>query len=929
MMTPSDWSMGTKLVFIEGSYVFQEETHMTLVKYQSETAGGCFASWIDMVVYSAAEMPSDALPIASATVTLIQEKFLWEFREVAEQEVDDLLIKHAEVAKQMFLTVSASDLKVQKNGRGVLVGGFKYFGSASRLLVTADGFFPVVYHAELEASEYLRRIKIFLVPDDGRSRVILRWGNQPADCDIYAVPNDVVDTITGNPVIWRTNDGKRSRHDPPYVFFGLCNCFGCKCTAPMLLGASSGFQDANITLGRDDTTHGMQDEDGVVANGPETMSLLDLLPGKYRIYINAGVSTDGGLTYPSFKDKVRIEISLGNGKDSVRGPSIEFDPEVEGGGKWYYAGYFHVTLPDDEVCDPDYVDPEDGSSKSLLHNEHGLCYTYIVTGRMVKFTIQQANQALAAGIAPVPNVEYVLDGGLFFQGVPRLHDPQEIPTVVKFKAPGYATESIKFEFFRGEWPELVQIFMVQDDGKTHIVMRWGDYPEDLDLYLLPLGVHGVDEDETLVQWSATTSCNGPGNCAWVEPDGPGRPTPRSLRGLLNMSQAYLWYAQKELIGRTPGVAFVEGKTLEPLLTQDRDDTGHAPPTVGDGTPWPNGPEAMTLQNLLPGTYEVYITAWDPNDRTQVLRSGLTVDIFLGDGYTAMRKVDSINLDEELDGAKWFHVGRFVVTYGDTCAPDGIDYMWQSTKSGEQSKFCYTWYRAGPVLANWNQYLFQVSSIQDAATSEVLENAKYVLDSLNPSRVRGFIHQVDEGHHMLEMRMSGYITARNLISLAGGFDAHCSHDGNMFSFVEFYNAIDVNRIAAGVDCISIDEWRTAFHQRNLSSTLSATGQDLDARFVEFADQDNKKCMSWWGLRAYVLRYQSEEVGGFQALQASLAAERCHHTHWVNRFTGFMVPDDGIFLVLIAPCASAYPHARVSGAHVCGNFDTYISLKLCYT
>jgi hypothetical protein len=379
-----------------------------------------------------------------------------------------------------------------------------------------------------------------------------------------------------------------------------------------------------------------------------------------------------------------------------------------------------------------------------------------------------------------------------------------------------------------------------------------------------------------------------------------------------MSQAYLWWAQKHLKGRTPGVAFEEGKTLEPLLIQDRDDLGHAPPTVGDGSPWPNGPEAMTLHNLLPGTYEVYITAYDPNDRTQVLRSGLTVDIFLGDGYTAMRKADSVKFDAKLDGAKWFHVGRFVVTYGDTCAPDGTDYMWQSTKSGEQSKFCYTWYRAGPVVAKWNQYLFQVSSIQDAATSRVLENARYVLDSLNPSRVSGLIHPVDQGNHRLEMRMPGYITARKQISLAGGFDAHCSSE-NMFFFAAFYNAIDVNRMDVGVDCISIDEWRTGFDELILANPLSATRQDLDARFVEFADQDSNKCMSWWGLRAYVLRYQSEEVVGFQALQASLASERCQHTHWVNRYTGFMIPDDGIFPVMFACCASAYPHARVSGTH----------------
>jgi len=895
-MEPRDWSMGTfQFLGPGGVYVSVNRAHMTLLKYRSETDGGCYATWVEVVVFSAADMPQDAQPITSATVTLIQEKIVVDNREIAGDQVDDWLLKHAEEAKRDYLTVPVSELKVQKNNRGVLVGGFRYLGSASKLLVTADGFFPQVYSVKLQGSEYLRRIRIFLIPDDGRSRVILRWGNQPADCDIYVVPNDVVDPTTNNPVAWRTNDGKRARHDPPYVFFDLCNCFGCECDAPQLQGVSD-KQTAVITLGRDDTTHGLEDDDGSVANGPETMSLVDLLPGKYLVYINAGVSTDGGLTYPSFKDKVKVEIALGNGTYSTRGPSIEFDPEALGGGKWYYAGYFHVTLPSDPVCDPDFVDAQDGSHKSLVHHAHGLCYTYVVKGVMVKFTVQRVNQALASGILPVPNVQYVLDGGNFFQGVPRQHDPQEIPTVLRFKAPGYATEIIEFDFFRGEWAEVVQAWMVQDDGKTHVVMRWRDYPGDLDLYIVPLGVHGVDEDETPVEWTIPT-CEYCG--AWVEPD-----IDSELGGLLNMSQAYLWYMQKELRGRTPGVDFVAGETLEPLLTQQRDDSGHAPPAFGDGKPWPNGPEAMTLQNLLPGTYEVYITAFDPNNQTEQIRSGLTVDIFLGDGISQMHKADSIQLFDALDGAKWFHVGKIVVTYGDACAPDGTYYMWQSTARGRQSKFCYTWYAAGAVFSYWNQYLFQVSSIRDAATGKILISAKYVLDSLIPSRVQGLVHKVDEGQHMLKLRMAGYITTRTLLSFGGGFKDHCSHD-NMYAFENFYIQIDELEDEDG--CISRAEWLAAFDESFLSRGSSST-QDLEQRFAEHADSEDEECVSWWGLRAYVQKYAGEEYGGYIALQKSLLAEQCHSTHWVNRFTGFMVPDDGLVLCLLASCVCAI-HTRV--------------------
>ena len=251
--------------------------------------------------------------------------------------------------------------------------------------------------------QYLQRAKIFAVPDDGLSRVILRWNDRPADCDIYVVPKEVVD-MQQNPVTWRTDDGMRARQNPPYVFFDLCGCFDCTCSGPKLQGVGSSFTTV-LELGRDDTTHGQPDEMGIIANGPETMSLLNLLPGKYLVYINAGTSTDGGMTFPSFDSYLKVEIALGNGTTSKRGPTISFkdnfNPALEGG-KWFYAGYFHVTLPTNPVCDPEYRSA-DGSVKSLLHFEHGLCYSFIETdARLVKYTIEAGRDALDQSGSKVP-----------------------------------------------------------------------------------------------------------------------------------------------------------------------------------------------------------------------------------------------------------------------------------------------------------------------------------------------------------------------------------------------------------------------------------------------------------------------------------------------------------------------------------------------
>ena len=84
-------------------------------------------------------------------------------------------------------------------------------------------------------------------------------------------------------------------------------------------------------------------------------------------------------------------------------------------------------------------------------------------GRLVQYDIQRAIDALQPGIAKVPNVQYTLDGSepKKLNGVTgdRKQDPQNVPTVIKFKADGYNSEVLEFSFFTGVWPTVLQVYV--------------------------------------------------------------------------------------------------------------------------------------------------------------------------------------------------------------------------------------------------------------------------------------------------------------------------------------------------------------------------------------------------------------------------------------------------------------------------------------
>jgi hypothetical protein len=65
----------------------------------------------------------------------------------------------------------------------------------------------------------------------------------------------------------------------------------------------------------------------------------------------------------------------------------------------------------------------------------------------------------------------------------------------------------------------------------------------------------------------------------------------------------------------------------------------------------------SLQDLLPGTYHIYVNAYDdhkvPELRTAVFVDPFTVSIYLGDGLYEIDAVDTLGLN--VPGGSWFYV----------------------------------------------------------------------------------------------------------------------------------------------------------------------------------------------------------------------------------------------------------------------------------
>jgi hypothetical protein len=282
-------------------------------------------------------------------------------------------------------------------------------------------------------------------------------------------------------------------------------------------------------------------------------------------------------------------------------------------------------------------------------------------------------------------------------------------------------DTVEFDCFGGyatiSWPKNIQAWMVKKDALSHFVLRWGDFPSDLDMYLKPLGVRGLDEDETPVEWFAYGQEKkelGPWVKQVLDVDPPHKAGSEEYpyRGKTDERQSYVWYGQKVLVGEVPDVA----GQLRPELSLDRDDLGHSTPDPSDDSPWPNGPEAMTVKNLLPGAYELYVSAFDSYDETQTMEEHLRVEVYLGNEYNVMSLADSFVSTKTIRGGKWLFVGKLVViqvTSGDECSSEANAIMWIANKQPPhaRSNLCYAWFRAegtsGATFSKHREYMFQI------------------------------------------------------------------------------------------------------------------------------------------------------------------------------------------------------------------------------
>ena len=120
----------------------------------------------------------------------------------------------------------------------------------------------------VSASGGAQYFEVFLVPADGQSRLVLRWGSTPRDLDFYVIPRNVQNAAGGTQAwatIYQEEVLTHLGGQPPYLSWDV-NGFMCECAADtvpcdptcFIQSVKSGFGfDTKISLDRDDTQHGI------------------------------------------------------------------------------------------------------------------------------------------------------------------------------------------------------------------------------------------------------------------------------------------------------------------------------------------------------------------------------------------------------------------------------------------------------------------------------------------------------------------------------------------------------------------------------------------------------------------------------------------------------------------------------------------------
>mmetsp|Transcript_46885 Transcript_46885/g.111249 ORF Transcript_46885/g.111249 Transcript_46885/m.111249 type:complete len:1266 (+) Transcript_46885:264-4061(+) len=610
-------------------------------------------------------------------------------------------------------TFSVAQNVLVPDGRGGFTGGFYRAEGDHVLEIQANGYSTQTMQINLQKIMEPAFFQANLLPSDGQTRIVLEWGNQPADLDLIVVPRGVR-AWDGTLVRWTTGFNERPQaYDPcedAYVWWGLADV--CECSALnlpcvptcFLRGAVSNPRyTPRMSLDVDDTEHGLPDENGLVKNGPETVTMVNLLPGEYQVIINAYPPDDDA---PTFESEFSVSIYLGNGLSSVR--RVDTVKDQFPGGKWFLAGY--ISVEDVAEAAAQCTGPF-SALQQVASAERPLCYTWNAVGRLltgfdayplkptVLLALEVFNAVLNEPISDIASYTtdrspvlsslrdaaisladhgfQTADFGRFTGGLQYEEGPLTLQTIT---VPGFVSLSASVELNGCSQTDMLYrtIWMVPNDGRTRVVVRWGDRPADVDTYVVPKNV------QTFANQAPT----------WV--DDTGNPPQTWYDG----EAPYLWWGLKG--EEAPPLSLVSGAAT---ITLDRDDVAHGEVDEEKGQVI-NGPETVTFESLFPGEYEVYVTAYSspPEAREPVLQSDLQIDVYLGnganDGTGSSRLVDTVEIVQP--EGKWYLVGTLIVNQ-DTCNAAAIMQEEQAPTaySPQQTPpVCYEWVRSGEVITTY-------------------------------------------------------------------------------------------------------------------------------------------------------------------------------------------------------------------------------------
>lgn len=302
------------------------------------------------------------------------------------------------------------------------------------------------------------------------------------------------------------------------------------------------------------------------------------------------------------------------------------------------------------------------------------------------------------------------------------------------EAEGYALFYLDFEVSYQQETAFFPVYLIPADGVTRAVLRWGNFPEDLDIVVVPVGV--VDQAGVAVDWGqkstdgvvvSPTSTDGLGQapylwwginsemremeCVCLPINNPCLPTCNlvSIQGGVQISI--------DTDSQQHGVKDVSGQYQnDPEATSFRGLTPishHAFRHPSHARLHPSAPSflrffdaALSLPfpcwavahsppaGLLPGSYHIYANAFPPDTGVPTFapssstgEGDVFVDMWLGDGVEVTR-VDSVRHPEG-SGGKWFKAGYIDVA---EAGPGECTGLLQRRQI--DTGFCYTWYRWG-------------------------------------------------------------------------------------------------------------------------------------------------------------------------------------------------------------------------------------------